>query len=412
MNLRQSKSVRPDSQVCVAGSRSGAAHVLIAAMLLTFLMTAAFSVDFAFMQLVRTELRTASDAAAKAGAEALARTQSDKAAKAAAVEYANLHRVGGRPFQLSPNDVILGRVTGQSNGSWTFTPDATPYNSVRVQAKVGNGGATPAMPLFFSQALGHGPFATSRQATAGQQDVEVCLCIDRSGSMMFDMSGTEWAYPSKNPLLFPSKHYPDTFWRNYCSPPHPTKSRWAAMRVAVDIFLTEAGQFLYPPRTSLVTWGTEMTLSYYPKTRFTEASTDVALPSHIGFDWPTNRQTIENVMAQKSEQPVAGGTNLSSGLDMATGVLTGAHGRSLSSKVIILLTDGQWNAGRDPELSARDAASAGITVHTISMLTGSQPTLSRVAQLTGGKYYATSNEDQLEAAFRELARSLPIVLTD
>jgi Ca-activated chloride channel family protein len=46
------------------------------------------------------------------------------------------------------------------------------------------------------------------------------------------------------------------------------------------------------------------------------------------------------------------------------------------------------------------------------MLTASQTTLSRVAQLTGGKYYATSNEAELEAAFRELARALPIVLTD
>jgi hypothetical protein len=89
----------------------------------------------------------------------------------------------------------------------------------------------------------------------------------------------------------------------------------------------------------LVTWGTEMTLSYYPNSKFTEASTDVTLPSHIGFNWATNRQTIENVITQKSGQPVAGGTNLSSGLDMANQVLSGANGRSLSSKVIILLTD-------------------------------------------------------------------------
>ncbi len=37
--------------------RRGAAHVLIAAMMLVFLIAAAMSIDFAYMQLVRTELR-------------------------------------------------------------------------------------------------------------------------------------------------------------------------------------------------------------------------------------------------------------------------------------------------------------------------------------------------------------------
>ena len=39
--------------------RYGAAHVLIAAMLFAFLLIAAMSVDIAYMQLIRTELRTA-----------------------------------------------------------------------------------------------------------------------------------------------------------------------------------------------------------------------------------------------------------------------------------------------------------------------------------------------------------------
>ena len=104
--------------------RRGAAHVLIAAMMLVFLIAAAMSIDFAYMQLVRTELRTATDAAAKAGAEALARTQDANAAKAAAVAYDNLNKVGGRTFQINANDVTLGRVTGQANGTWTFTANA------------------------------------------------------------------------------------------------------------------------------------------------------------------------------------------------------------------------------------------------------------------------------------------------
>ena len=392
--------------------RSGAAHILIAAMLFTFIIMAAMTVDIAYMQLIRTELRTATDAAAKAGAEALVRTQNGNAAKAAAVQYASLNKVGGQPFRITQNDVTLGRVTGQSNGSWTFTANSTPFNSVRVNAKIGNGGATAAMPMFFAPALGQAPFATTSQATAGQQEVEVCLCIDRSGSMMFDMSGDDWAYPSPNPLLYPASNYPSTMYRNYCSPPQTTASRWAVMRSAVNTFLNEAGQFQYPPRTALVTWSSAMTLPYFPFTNYTLVDTDFNLPSVVNYSWSSNRTAIENSIATRSASAIGGGTTLSAGLDRAVQVLTGTNGRSLSKKVIILLTDGMWNAGRDPVLAAQDASAAGITVHCVSMLTSTQATLTQVASITGGQYYATSDSAQLQQAFRDLARSLPIVLTD
>jgi Ca-activated chloride channel family protein len=393
--------------------RRGAANVLIAAMLLVFLIAAAMSIDFAYMQLVRTELRTATDAAAKAGAEALARTQDANAAKAAAVAYANLNKVGGRTYQINTNDVTLGRVTGQTDGTWTFTANTTPYNSVRVNSKIGNGGATAAFPTFFGGALGHADFATSQQATASQQEVEVCLCLDRSGSMMFDMSGDDWSYASGNPSLYSSSYYPgNSIYRDYCSPPHPTLSRWAVLQNAVRTFLDEAGQFQYPPRTAVVTWSNSMSLPYHPYTSYNTVDTDFNLPSAANFSWSSNRGSVENTMAARAAVPLGGGTNLSAGLDRAVQVLTGTNGRALSNKIIILLTDGQWNAGGDPVLAAQDASTAGITIHTISMLTSSQATLTQVASITGGRYYPTSNAAQLQQAFRDIAKSLPIVLTD
>lgn len=393
-------------------TRRGAAHILIAAMLFTFVLIAAMMVDFAYMQLTRTELRTATDAAAKAGAEALARTQDANQAIAAAVQYAALNKVANRNYSINTNDVVLGRVNGQNNGSWTFTANATPYNAVRVNAKIGNSGSFSAVPLFFGGATGRNTFSTNLQATAGQQEVEVCLCLDRSGSMMFDMSGTDWAYPPNNPLRNPAGYYPQGIWRDYCSPPHPSASRWAILMGAIDIFLDEAGQFQYPPRTSLVTWSSDMSLPYYPYTNYPVVSTDVGLPSAGSFVWSTNRTSIENSLNARTAAPVGGGTTLSAGLDRAVAELTGTNGRALSNKVIILMTDGQWNAGRDPVLAAQDAANAGITVHCVSMLTSTQATLTQVANITGGQYYATQNASQLQQAFRDLARSLPIVLTD
>lgn len=393
-------------------TRRGAAHILIAAMLFTFILIAAMMVDFAYMQLTRTELRTATDAAAKAGAEALARTQDANQAIAAAVQYAALNKVANRNYSINNSDVSLGRVTGQNNGSWTFTANATPYNAVRVNAKIGNSGSFSAVPLFFGGATGRNTFSTNLQATAGQQEVEVCLCLDRSGSMKFDMSGTDWAYPSNNPLRYSQSYYPDSFYRNYCSPPHPTASRWAVLCDAIDVFLYEAGQFQYPPRTSLVTWANSYTSPYYPNNSFNPVDTNVGLPAAGSFVWSTNKAQVESALNTLSASNIGGGTNLSTGLDRAVSVLTGANGRALSNKVIILMTDGQWNAGRDPVLAAQDAANAGITVHCVSMLTSTQATLTQVASITGGQYYATQNASQLQQAFRDLARSLPIVLTD
>lgn len=396
----------------VRSARRGASAVLIAAMLVVFLIAGAITVDFAYMQLIRTELRTATDAAAKAGAEALARTQNANLARQAAVDYAAANQVGGRPFQITLNDVTLGRVNNQVNGTWQFTANSTPYNAVRINSRVGNGGVTAAKPLFIAGAFGHGAFSTQLQGTAAQQEVEVCLCLDRSGSMMFDMTGTDWSYPSPNPLLYPARHYPNTMYRNYCSPPHATASRWAVLMTAVDTFLDEAGQFQYPPRTALVTWSNAMTLPYYPNRSYTTVDTNFDLPSAANFNWASNRASVENALAPLTANPLGGGTNLSSGLDRAVQVLTGANGRALSNKVIILLTDGEWNAGRDPVVAAQDAAAAGITVHTISMLTSTQSTLTQVANVTGGQYYPTSNAAQLQQAFRDIAKSLPIVLTD
>ncbi len=393
-------------------SRRGAAHVLIAAMLFAFIVTAAMTVDFAYMQLIRTELRTATDAAAKAGTEALARTEDVNQAKAAAVAYAAANKVAGQTMQISTSDVKLGRVTGQSNGTWTFAENSTPYNAVRVDSKIGNSGLMAAIPMFFAPSFGQAGFATTAQATAGQQEVEVCLCLDRSGSMMFDMTGTNFSYPSNNPLLYPSQYYPSTMYRNYCSPSNPTGSRWSVLIPAVTTFLEEAGQFPYPPRTALVTWSNSMTLPYYPNRSYTTAATNFDLPAAGSFVWSSNRTSVENALATLTSNPLGGGTNLSSGLDRAVQVLTGTNGRSLSNKIIILMTDGEWNAGRDPVAAAQDAADAGITVHCVSMLTSTQTTLTQVAQITGGQYYATQNAAQLEQAFEDLAKQLPVVLTD
>ncbi len=149
-----------------------------------------------------------------------------------------------------------------------------------------------------------------------------------------------------------------------------------------------------------------------PYTYYPASSVDFALPSSGSSDWSNNSNSIRTLVSAKANQPIMGGTNLSAGLDSAVSVLTAANSNRFSSKVVVLLTDGQWNDGRDPTQAAYDARAAGIIVHCVSMLTQYQTDLEEIATITGGRYYGTSNETQLRAAFEEIARSLPVVLTD
>ena len=68
---------------------------LIAICLPLFIIAAAFAVDVAYMQLARTELRTATDAAARAGAKTLSMSQNQTTARAAAVAAAAKNKVAG-----------------------------------------------------------------------------------------------------------------------------------------------------------------------------------------------------------------------------------------------------------------------------------------------------------------------------
>ena len=381
-------------------------------MLVVFVIMAAITIDYSYMQLVRTELRAATDASAKAGAEALGRTQNVVTAKQEAIRYASANNVAGQPFALGMNDIEVGKVVRNSgSGRWDFQLNGTPPNSVRINARTGSNSARASVPLFFGQVLGTTSFSPSYKATAGQQDVEVCLCLDRSGSMLWDMSSNDWSYPPNNPYLSSFTDW-GTLWQNYLSAPHPTSSRWAILSTSVRLFLDQAALSSPQPRVSLVTWASNIQMPISPYTIYNESEVNVALPSLSSSNFDANKLSILQGVDAKSAIPMLGGTNLSAGLTQAISVLQGPNSNPFSSKVIVLLTDGAWNLGADPVTVANTAKNAGITIHCVSMLTSSQTTLQQVAALTNGRYYSTSNETQLKAAFEDIARTLPVVLTD
>ena len=102
-------------------SRNGSVLGVLAVTLPIMTMLAAFCINTAQIQLARTELMVATDAAAKAGGRAFSELQSTEAAKDAAAVTAARNLVQGQPLilqsQNSANEIEFGRteqVAGES----------------------------------------------------------------------------------------------------------------------------------------------------------------------------------------------------------------------------------------------------------------------------------------------------------
>ncbi|QDT62987.1 vWA domain-containing protein [Calycomorphotria hydatis] len=361
-------------------NRRGAVIVLFAALVVVFLAMTMFTVDLAYVNLVRSELRAATDAAARAGVEALSRYQDEDAALAEVIAVAQANQVNGKPLVIQPNQIEFGQSVRQDNGVWKFFPDVTPLSAVRVNAELNSNSPNGQIPLFFAPMFGHTAFDTSEEATASNLDHEVVLVMDRSGSMKYNLTGIDGMYPVGS---------------HSNTPPDPEYSRWAALQRGVDIYFDYV-RLTYPPqRVALVTFSTS-------------ASKDI--------DLTTDYESIEQELADRgsTRNGVNGFTNVSDGMNDAIDILTGNNARDLSLKTMIVFTDGEWNRGSSPVTAAQNAAAENITVHTITMLYSGRgrEDMQAAAAAGGGTYTHANNDEELEDAFKKIALTLPVVLTD
>lgn len=161
----------------ISNNRCGAMLPLVAVGLVIFTVVMVFSVDIARMHLVRAELRLATDAAARAGAEALSREQNSSAAVNAAVRIGGENFVGGRELSLSGADITLGSATPSGGGKFGFNAGGSPTNSVQVNSDPGN------VRLFLGGMLGRNSFRPTMDAVAMRLDRDIALVLDSSGSM-------------------------------------------------------------------------------------------------------------------------------------------------------------------------------------------------------------------------------------
>ncbi|BBO30509.1 vWA domain-containing protein [Lacipirellula parvula] len=358
---------------------------LIAICLPLFIIAAAFAVDVAYMQLTRTELRTATDAAARAGAKTLSMSQSQTEAKAAAVAAAAKNKVAGVGLKLTNDQIEIGKGAQSSSTSrFKFTVGGTQPNAVRVTGRRTASSAAGPVGLLLGRVLGVSTFQPVHIAASTQLDRDICLVVDRSGSMMWTLNGS--TVPGGNA----------------CSVPNMTKSRWGSLYTAVNAFLEELDGTLQEEQCGLVSYSSKDT-----SCSFTCNVSDIN--AELGF----NYQPIRNQMNTLSSRAVKGNTAIGSGIDNGVKVLTSAKVRPFAVRTMVLMTDGLHNSGGDPVVAAQKAALQNITINTVTFSSEADITrMEKVAAATGGKHFHAADAAALEAIFREIASTLPVMLTE
>jgi Ca-activated chloride channel family protein len=365
-------------------ARQGAMMVLVAVCLPLFLIMAAFAVDVAWMQLTRTELRTATDAASRAGAKTLSLAQNEADARAAAKDAARRNRVANAPLVLADRDIEVGRgAQAATNSRFGFTPGGAQKNAVRVTGRRTTGSAGGPVALFLGRVMGVTQFQPQHVATSTQLDRDICLVVDRSGSMMESLNGG--SVPG-----------------GACNPPHPTLSRWGALNTAVVGFLAELDRTAQREQCAMVSYS-----SAGSGCGLTFTTSDINAPLSFSY------ARIRNEMARLSSQPVQGRTAISAGIDNGIRVLTSSAIRPFAVRTMVVMTDGLHNTGRGPILSAREAAAQNITIHTVTFSSDADiPRMEAVAAATGGQHFHAPDAASLERIFREIASTLPVMLTE
>lgn len=182
----------------VSVSRRGVIIVLSAIFMIILLGFVALTADIGYVQLTKTQLQSAADAASLAAAQELSGTDTPEVvrsnARASAQAVAGLYRNGDLSSVTlnTTTDIIFGKTTWNATTSsynYLWGDDKTPYNVVKIRATRGvNGSNDNRLPLLFGPILGTTKTGVSAESVATFQPRDIMLVLDFSSSMNDDSS--------------------------------------------------------------------------------------------------------------------------------------------------------------------------------------------------------------------------------
>ncbi len=365
--------------------RRGAVIVLIALLLPAFLLIVGFSIDLAHIQLSRTEMRLAVDAAARAGAEELSRTQSLDSARNVAKDVAAMNPVAGNMLSLQNSDVDFGRGSVNQNGGWAFDASGAPKNAVRITGARNSAALDGKLNLLLGWYSNQSGVDLSVPAIAAFQINDIGLVLDRSTSMKQSIT------------LDPGPSYDDRF----CQPPL-ADSGWTALDSAVAVFINEIAATPAEERVSIVTFSSAIDPNVNCGA-LPAATLDQTVCNSIA--------ALESTMQNLATTVWNGNTNIAAGIQTShDDLLNGPSARSLADKFMLVMTDGMANEG-DTLAAALDAADAGIKISTVTFGPGANQTaMQEVALIGGGVHYHANDAAELVEVFRKFAAQTALII--
>lgn len=182
----------------LVSDRLGAISVMSAVVMIVMLGFVAFTVDVGYIELTRTQLQAAADAAALAGALELSGTDAPELVRSKATEAVQavlgLHRNGNlSSTTCDPNtDLTFGKISWNvqtQKYEYQWGNDKTPYSVLKVRAmRTTNGSGDNRLPLLFGPAIGSHKADVGAEAVATFHPRDIMMVLDFSSSMNDDSS--------------------------------------------------------------------------------------------------------------------------------------------------------------------------------------------------------------------------------
>ena len=359
--------------------RSGSVLTLVLFLLPVLILFVGFSIDYANIQRTRTELRRATDLAAKSAALVLAETDDQAAAEQAANDAAARNLVHGEPLTLADGAIVFGNSKRGQDGRWSFSPGESPINAVEVRGSRENDSPDGAVRNMFGAFYGRANNQPVFSAVAAFVNTDIVLVLDRSSSMKLATNSTDPLMSEGDPRRC------DVPWAD---------SRWVALEDAVSEFTTVMESTLSKEMVGVVTFASDAETCG-------NVSQKVTTDQDLDFDLTKTNAAL----AARSNSVWGGNTDIDAGIRTAHASLTDS-GRENAVKIMIVLTDGQFTEA-DPSVAAQAAAADGVIIYTVTFSAGANQTdMINIADIGGGNHYHADNAPDLKGAFRELGGAI------
>jgi Ca-activated chloride channel family protein len=395
--------------------------MMTALLLPVMFILSAFTINVAYLQLTRTEMMVATDAAARASGRTMSELQNVALARQAGEITAAFNEVASSPLVLTEPQIIFGTASNSANqnGRYEFQSSAdasiqsgdAPANAVMVSSIRGTGYGGQVVTPFPSFGM-EDRFDIDFDAVAMQVDRDIALVLDRSGSMDWKTfnwpDGTNPWQPSvynaavqagvltriNGNYYYSSGQDSDSFqdwaWEEHFELGTPPNTPWEDLELAVESFLSVLNGTVQTERVSLSSYSTN---------------------SSLDLDLTSNYDAI---LTELNTLGPSGMTAIGSGMDTSLpSLFDSTSARPLAAKTMIVMTDGMHNTGTDPvTIATQIVAQYNVTIHSVTFSPGAdQDRMEEVAEIGGGQHYHAENGEELIEVFETIANNLPTILT-